>query len=276
VVRSVALSAVLLLTSACARERAPAPEDVDGLSRFIFTHWEDEDLVAEGMTNLAIWLDGEGRGPIASEDGYRLTPLTAEDIGPLQFPDRVPLDSLIGVAVAAESPFSIDEHAAILPLEDQAYTAPKKYERYARSLSAGSAGAFLAGGAHTVPEVIRTDNDIVQERIGVRVPYTLNKDYRWVVTEDGQRAVIGRTWAPEIGCSGDDGESGNCLELSFSVDLYLEDTDGDTMRFTSTWNQMSLIVDFGEDFQVAQMANGMLAVFVDTDTFLVERNTDGD
>ena len=259
--RCIALSALLALTVGCARERVPAPDDVEGLSRFVFHNWEDDALLTDGMSNLAVWIDTEGRGETAQEDGYRLTPLTAEDIGPLEYEDRVGLDTLVGVAVAGESPFSIDEHAALLPLDDQIYTAPKKYEVYDRVLIEGTSEAFLAADAHEVMDLIRTDNDIVQERVGVRVPYQLRKDYRWVVTEGGQRAVVGRTWAPRIGCSNDDGESGNCLELSFSVDLLLEDTDGDTLRFTSTWNQMSLIVDFGEDFQVAQMANGMLAVF---------------
>lgn len=274
--RSCALPALLLLAPGCARERVPAPDDVEGLARFVFHNWEDEALVTEGMTNLAVWIDTEGRGTIAQEDGYRLTPLTADDIGPVEYEDRVGLDTLIGVAVAGESPYSIDDHAELLPLDDQAYTAPSKYERYDRSLIEGSTDAFLASGAHEALEMIRTDNDIVQERVGVRVPYTLRKDYRWVTTLDGQRAIVGRTWAPQIGCSSDDGESGNCLEMSFSVDLFLEDTDGDTLRFTSTWNMMTLIIEFGEDFQVAQMANGMLSVFSVTDRFLDERHGNGD
>ena len=86
---------------------------------------------------------------------------------------------------------------------------------------------------------------------------------------------MGRTWAPRHGCSGSDGDSGNCLELSFSVDLFYESELGDTMRFTASWNNLSLAVPLGEDLQVKTLVNGMLDVFTDTDAFLAELHPEG-
>jgi hypothetical protein len=273
VYRSVlALSVSLLALSACARERAPAPDDVDGLSRFLFTHWEDPDLMADGMTNLAIWIQGDGLGEQARTEGFVLGALTAEEIGPIEYPTRTPLSAMVGVAVTHDSPYSLEEHAELLPMQDQTWNAPRKYELYDRSLVEGTADDFLHPEAPVRPEIIRTDNDIVQARVGVRIPYRLRKDYRWVLTDDGQRAIVGRTWAPEVGCSGQDGEGGNCLELSFSVDLFLETADGRTLRMTSSWNRLSLILELSDDFQIAQLANGIVGVFEDTDEFLEERH----
>lgn len=266
--RSIAPLAVLLLSSACARERAPAPDDVDGLSRFLFTHWEDADLTAEGMTNLAVWLETDGRGEVAQTDGFVLAALTADEIGPIEHPTREPLEALVGVAVSWESPFPIESHAALLPMADQTWNAPRKYEKYDRTLIEGTEDAFLADSAASALALIRTDNDILQSRVGVEIPYRLRKDYRWITTEDGRRAIIGRTWAPEIGCSGNDGESGNCLELSFSVDLFLEAGPEETLRFTASWSRLSLVIQLSEDFQIAQLANGMISIMEETDAFL--------
>lgn len=262
---------LLVLAGACARERAPAPDDLEGLSRFLFTHWEDPDQVADGMTNLRIWLDTEGRTEIAQDDGFRLGALTAEQVGPLTYPDVVPLDELIGGAASYESPWPIEAHAQLVTEEDQRWNAARKYELYDRTITEGSAAAFLTDGAHAVPEFIRTDNDIVQERLGVRIPYVLLKDYRWTETKEGHRAVIARTWAPERGCSGDDGDGANCLELSFSVDLFVEDDDGGTMRFTASWTRLSLSVNLGEDLQLATLINGIRGIFEDTDELIEER-----
>jgi len=271
-IRAALSSAVLLLlASGCARERAPAPDDVDGLSRFLFTHWEDDRQMADAMSNIAIWLENEGRSEEAQEEGYRLSALTQEDIGEgITYPSRTPIENLIGVAVSYDSPYPISEHAELVTLSDQTWNA-RQYERYDRVLLEGEADAFLAAQAPEIPELIRTDNDIVQERLGVRIPYTLRKDYRWVELDDGRTAIAGRTWAPNFGCSGDDGESGNCLELSFSVDIFIEDGPDQTIRLTSSWSMLSLVIELGEDLQIATLANGIIGIFEKTDEFIEER-----
>jgi len=276
VIRSLLLCSLCLTALACARTRAPADDDVDGLSRYLFANWEDPDRVADAMTNLAIWLEDTGRGEVAQSDGFMLAAMTAEEVGPIDYPtERVPLAELVGAIVAAPSPWSIDHHAALLPLEDQTFNAPRKYRHYDRTVIEGSAETFIAETAAAEREFIRTENDVLQSRIGVSIPYDLRKDYRWVTTRGGERAIVGRTWAPRHGCSGNDGDSGNCLELSFSVDLFYESDQGDTMRFTASWNNLSLVVPLGHDLQVKTLVNGMLDVFRDTDAFLLELHPDG-
>jgi hypothetical protein len=274
--RPLLLPALLAATAGCAASRAPASDDVDALSRYLFQNWEEAGRVDDAMTSLTDWLEGEGRGEIAQTEGFVLAAMTADEVGPITYPtERVPLESLVGAVVSGSSPWSIDHHAELLPMQDQTWNAPRKYRTYDRVVIEGDPALFLDERAAREREFIRTDNDVIQSRLGVTIPYTLRKDYRWVQVRGGQRAIVGRTWAPAHGCSGDDGDGANCLELSFSVDLFYENPEGDTMRMTASWNNLSLSVPIGPDIQLRTLVNGMIDVFEDTDAFLAELHPEG-
>lgn len=272
--RILLLSTLAISVVGCARARPPADTDIDGLSRFLFQHWEDDRAVADGMTNLAVWLESTGRTPAATEEGMVLSSLTEDEVFDVEYDTEAPLDEIVGAVVAGSSPWSIERHAELLPLPDQTWNAPKNYERYDRSILEGSPDLFVEPDPDDDLPLLRTDNDVEQERVTIKVPYTLRKDYRWVQTRDGQRAIVGRTWAPRRGCSGSNpDEGGICLQLSFSVDLFYESPEGDTQRLTASWNMMS--INFTEDRQVQMLVNGMIGVFEDTDLFLEERYPEG-
>ena len=261
---------MLLYFIACAAPRDPAPEDLEGLTRYLYTHWEDPELVSEGMTNMAVWLASEGQTDKAQNEGYVLAPLDAEVLEGIVYPTRTPLDQMAGASITRNSVYSIDQHASVMIEEDQRWHAPNKYELYEREIVQGDGGEFISSGAYEIPSVIHTDNDTVQERLGVRIPYVLKKNYRWTTTESGQRAIVARSWIETYGCSDDDGEGGNCLELSFSVDLFHENEDDTTTRMTASWNYLSLILELPFDFQIEQLANGIIAVDEATDAHLEE------
>ncbi len=250
----------LLLAAACVPTRAPAPEDLDGLLHFLYQNHEDPEAVVDGLTNLGEWLEVEGRTEEARE-GWRVTPLTEEVVADV---DRPPgdLDEAQGVAVAAVSPFSIEAHAAAIVLEDQIYTDPGSYDRYVRHLVEGDPAAFTDAAGH-----VRTENDIDKTTVNVTIPYWLYKDFQWVDLDDGRRAILSRSWIAEGSC----GQQGNnCLHQSYSVDLWYADTAEDTLRLTSTWNDVESVIDafLTEDQKVAVAVNGMLAIFESTDDFL--------
>lgn len=261
-------STFLLLS--CAPPREPAPEDLEGLTRYLYLNWGDAELVAEGMTNMAHWLTTEGQSETAQQEGYVLEPLNEEILEGIVYPTRVPLSKMAGAAVARNSLYSIDQHATVIIEEDQRWNAPSKYERYKRKIIEGDTEEFLSEEAHILPSLIFTDNDTIQERLGIRIPYLLKKNYRWTSTENGNRALIARSWVPEYGCSSEDGEGGNCLELSFSVDLFYENDDNTTTRMTASWNYISLIIEMSFNFQIDQLVTGMLSVDEATDVRLEE------
>jgi hypothetical protein len=259
-----------MLFIACAPPRDPAPEDLEGLTRYLYMNWEDPELVSEGMANMSVWLVAEGQSEKAQDEGYVLAPLDEEILAGLQYPTRVPLTEMAGASITRNSPHSIDKHAAVIVEVDQRWNAPNKYELYERIFVEGNAESFLADDAPSIPYFIHTDNDSLQERLGISIPYVLKKNYRWTETASGNRAIIARSWVPEYGCSSEDGEGGNCLELSFSVDLFYENDDNTTTRMTASWNYVSLIIDIPFDFQVDQLVNGIIAIDEATDERIEE------
>ena len=258
-VRGVAGVAIAgLLAAGCARKRDAAPEDLDGLSHYLFENWEDEELVLEGMSNLAPWLLEEGAGPEAW-DGYVLTDLRAEEVDDVDYPANINLSDHIGVAVSGESAHPVLDHAGLLVLTDQTWNEPDTYTRYVRTV-AGDSEAFAAGTG-----LIRTVNDIEKGgAFGVSIPYELNKDYRWVHLDDGTSAVLGRSWVSEMGCS-DNGK--NCVVQSFSIDLFYGRDDRHTVRLMSGWNEVKTEVDglVGEDLLIAMMVSGNQEIYEATE-----------
>ena len=125
---------MLFYLFACAAPRDPAPEDLEGLTRYLYTHWNEPELVSEGMTNMAIWLSGEGQTEKAQNEGYVLAPLDEEVLGDIVYPTRTPLDQMAGAAITRNSPFSIEQHASVMIEKDQSWNAPSKYELYDREI----------------------------------------------------------------------------------------------------------------------------------------------
>ena len=261
---------MFLFIFACVAPKEPAPEDLEGLTRYLFSNWEDPISVSDGMTNMAAWLAGEGQSTTSQEEGYLLAPLDEDILLGITYPTRIPLSDMAGAAVARNSIYSIDQHATVIVEEDQRWNAPSKYEKYERVFIQGNGQEFLEEDAEQIPYVIHTDNDTIQERLGVRIPYVLKKNYRWTTDHNGQRALLARSWVEEYGCSSEDGEGGNCLELSFSVDLFYANEDNTTTRMTASWNCLSLIIDIPFDFQVDQLVSGIIAVDDATDAHLEE------
>ncbi len=256
--RPIPLLTLVLVSSACARERDPAPTEMVDIVRFMFANWEDEEPVAEAFDNLLPWL-GDNAHTEEAEDGFRLEPLTTEDVASVERPQR-DLALLLGAAGGALSVFPIDEHAATIVLEDQTWSNPSQYKVYVRDVVGGNEREFVGGSG-----LVRTSNAIETSNWGVSIPYVLFKDYRWVETESG-RGIVARSWVEDRSCN--DG-GGNCLEQSFSIDLWAVDGQ-ETIRLTSTWSEVTSSIPLGEDTLIAGLALGIQNVFRATDKYLEE------
>ncbi len=258
-----ALAIVVMVTlGACAPTRERAPEDLDGLLRFLYEHHDDPDALHEGMENLAPWLDGVGRTE-EGRAGYQLTPLTEEEVDDITRPDR-DLEVAFGVAVAGVSRHRIEPHAEITLLPDQIYTDPRAHTRYDRTIIGGDPSQFLL-----CADDVRTVNDISKTKIGVTIPYVLHKDFAWVHLDEDRRATVARSWVQESSCSAN---GVNCVLQSYSVDLWYASDDVDTVRLTATWNEITSAADafLSHDQLVNLAVNGMLLVYEETDAFLDE------
>jgi len=247
----------------CAKSREPVPEDVEGLSGYLFQHWEDPENLGSGMQNVADWLDTDGV-PETLPDGYVLPDLTADEVMAVEYPDDPPLDTIIGVAVGAVSPYDILGHADLITWQDQTWNADS-YDVYNRTIVSGDAAAFASGSG-----TISTENEIDKAgAFNVHIPYTLYKDYAWVELADGASAIVARSWTSERNCA----ENGNnCIDLSFSVDLFYGSEPGQTVRLTASWNKLTTVADglITEDGMIGQMVSGVGDIMINTDAVLLE------
>ena len=253
----------LLFCAACAKTRDPAPEDVDGLSIWLFRNFEDPEALAEGMNNLTTWLDVEGRTEEATE-GFVLSDLTEEDVAAVTHPDR-DLVVQIGVAVPGVSPWPLSGHAELITRADQLWN-DHSYDVYTREIVEGDADTWLS--THT--GVIATKNTIDKSGgFGVHIPYILFKDFAWVTLPDDREAVVARSWIEESACA--EGGS-NCLWQSFSVDLWYGPNTDETIRMTSSWNELQTTADsfLTDEQRIGLMVNGVHDIFENTDAVLAE------
>jgi hypothetical protein len=250
-------SSLLILLVGCAKERTPAPTEMTDIVRYLFANWEDPDALPEAVDNLGGWIDRNIDTEDAT-DGLELDPLTQADIASVDHPEKG-LEDLVGVAGEAHSSFPVEDHAAYLVLGDQTFSNPGQYKSYVRTITEGEPTRFANGEG-----LIRTTNDVVTATLGIEVPYTLMKDYRWVEGET-ERAVVGRAWIEERSCN--DGGS-NCVEHTYSIDLFYADGPQRSQRMTASWSDVATSPEFSHDIKVASLANGIQKVFEESEKFL--------
>lgn len=251
---------VLLLAAAaavgCARKRDPAPTEVKELTHYLFLHWEEEELLPEAVDNMADrmfdFVDTED-----AEDGLVLGSIPDSVADAVPHPDVA--NETIGVIGAERSDFGLADHSTHMSLPDQVWSNPGTYDKYERTLLEGSGSAFEAEKG-----VLRTSNDVLTATLGISIPYVLFKDYRWV---HGERhdAIVARSWIARRSCN--EG-GGNCVDHTYSVDLWFADGDHAAVRATASWSQLETSIAMGEDLQVATLALGIQNVFEYTDRFL--------
>lgn len=250
--------AVTAFAAGCSKERDPAPTDMQELAAYLFANWEDPEVLPEAMTNLGAWL-AANIDTDEAKDGFALSPIDPASIAEVTHPARDP-SQLLGATGAARSPFPIFDHAGYIVLDDQVFSNPGTYLAYARDLVEGDADAFVAGSG-----LVRTDNAVTTSSLGIDIPYLLNKDYRWVDATDGARAILARSWVEARSCN--DG-GGNCLEQSYSIDLFFAHTENETWRMTATWSEITTTLPVTEDLLTATLAIGIQNVFRHSDAFL--------
>lgn len=261
--RQSSLILAILTAPGCAREREPVPVVLDDLTAAMFRDWEDEDTMREHAGDLARWLEVE-RDVGQAWDGMRLSNLTPEDVGGVEYPEDTDLSLHGGIATAFTSAFPIEDHASLLVEADQTFTDPRTFLQYDRVLLEGEREAFSVGEG-----LVRTDNVIRKAgAFGIEIPYTLRKDYRWV-HDDGLSAILGRTWVTQPGCS----ENGrNCVVQSWGVDAFVA-TEAGTHRLYAIWIEVNTEADsfIGEDAKLGLVANGNQDLLESTDEALASR-----
>jgi len=255
---------ILLLSLACAKEREPAPPDLDQLLRASFRDWEAPDEIAVHAVDLAVWLVDSGGDP-ALWDGLQVSNLDDDDLVSVEVPDGVDLSMHRGVTTAFQSAFPASAHAALAVEPDQRWTDPA-FVRYDRTVIEGDPATFPDGGDG---ELLRTSNDVEKSgAFGIRIPCVLRKDYRWADAA-GARALVVRWWLDEPGCS-DNGK--NCLIQSFGFEI-LVDRPAGAHRLLTNWIEVRTEADalLSEDARIGLIAKGNQDLLEETERTLSER-----
>lgn len=258
--RATVLLFLPLLMSACKKEKPLAPTEMTDIVRYMFDNFEDPEALGAAIDNLDPWMQENATSEEAI-DGYRLDPLTEDDVKTITPPSGAQVADLLGAAGGNASAFDLDAQADHIVLKDQV-AFNSKYDQYDRRFVGGTtASGFRAG------DPLRTINEVMTTSFGVTIPYTLYKDYRWVESENGILSIVARSWIEKKGCN----EAGNnCLLQSYSIDHFHGD-GSETLRLTATWSQVETIITLGDDLLIDGLADGLQDTFESTEAYLSEQ-----
>ena len=247
--------------TACAKEKPLAPTEMTDIVRYMFDNYEDPEALAAAVENLDPWMQANAGSEEAIE-GYRLDPLTSDDVDTIQRPSGSQLSELLGAAGCNISAFGLDDQAWHIVDTDQLW-GNSKYDSYVRRFVGDTGPSDFQNGQG----VLRTVNDVATTSFTITIPYTLYKDYRWIETDSGVQAIVARSWIEEAGCN----DAGNsCLKQSYSVD-HFHLHDGETLRLTATWSEVAAVIDLSDDILIKGLADGFQDTFESTEAHLEAR-----
>ena len=242
---------ILLALAACKRPDTAEGDveglDLDGLSRYIFSHNKtaDDKVLGKGLASLETWLDTfvEG-GAITTttplhQRSWTIEALDDDDVKTLPKRPARPISATKGSAVAYLSPYKIECHAALQTIVDERAVEPtaKRYDR--TFINQEQPTCFIDGDCPT----LQTSNSVRRENPIFWAEFTLWKDFRWVSYEkDGaaRRAFISRGWFAESS-DGPDGPEGSQLWQSYDVDVWIE-RGGEVLRYEVVWTETELYI----------------------------------
>ncbi len=234
---------VLLLLLAALMGCAPTPEAPSGMSdlaAFFFREHalDDPASLGLGLTNLELLLANVDFDSEQSVDrAFAVDDLEDLDVDGVLRPDE-PIADCIEVAVTARSPHSIDLHASLFVQADQV-PAQTSTERYDRTFVTGEPACFEVGDC----DRLSTSNDIRRANLVYTVDYVMPKEIMWLELVNaggnpmGRRGMTARSWLDQSWTA----ENGQTrLVQSYTVEVWLEQNDGSTIRFEANYTDIEL------------------------------------
>lgn len=248
---------LLLLALACAPKPEVSPPSFDDLNVGALAHFHDDEGEAYAL-GLRDWLL-EHEAEWTAEDfpgGYTLGKVGADELGSIEHDDEVDWNETLGAGVPLLVRGDIAGFAAAATEPDQIFADPKTYIRWDRTITEGSAAAFLDG------EEMKTDNDIEKSLpLGLVLPYFAHKDFRWY--GDVLAAI---TWVPERAMA----DEQNGLVFGCTIEIWFEH-DGQTYFYNGSWTQSVTVIgdEFPEDILVDQYIQGTIDYMEGIDAFVM-------
>lgn len=260
---------LLLLTVAlagCFSMPPKAPDGVDDLTRFLFREWayEDPSVLQDGMAKLEKILEEEV--DFSKKLKYRrfsLDSFTEEDVADIPWPNTEDPESTIGMAVAFESKWPVVDHARLqveAKLLLEAEQSAKNYKR--RFINPSDATCFIGRQC----PMFYTENDITRKNLLMEIDIMLHKDFKWVDMPGGRRAIVSRSWNPEVFSSA----AKDKIVQSYTLDVWIERPDEKTWRYQALYQESEISGMFSglasdETAVVDTVTSATDDMFVDTD-----------
>ncbi|MFN7143281.1 MAG: hypothetical protein ACK4YP_05850 [Myxococcota bacterium] len=249
------MTTLLFVFLACADPSVEEPPpDMQELTWMLLRDFGTDAAVGEAEL-LAAWIDEAIDAP---DEGYALTPPADAYIVDLSFSENLEVQNMAGALVIRRVRGTIDQHAAVVPEEDQSF-ADGSYERWDRRLVQGDAADWADGGRLVAEDDIEKNGGF-----GVILPYPMERDYLWIALERGA-AVLTRSVIHEEGWA----DEQNGIYGGFTIEMWLPEEDG-MIWMNATWTQVVSVVDeFAEDgFYTDQIIDGSTEVMVGTELYV--------
>jgi len=188
------LPIVLALSCFACKPPPDAPEDLDDLCGYLYSHHDDEDLDAmeAGLSNLAAWLDLHWE---EASEGYVVTELTQETVDSLDGTQRS-VQGILGLAMAHRSSHDVLASATAIAGTAQDVVFPELYDSYEREYI-GDPECFLD---QDCPRLEALEEMVTSYALGVTSTSNAHSQYLWGEPDPGS-AMVMRNWfvaPPEV------------------------------------------------------------------------------
>lgn len=212
---------------------AEAPTNLNDLTAFMFSEWDNEDssVIAAGLENIEA-MGAEfpvAENPFADRGFEGIRALTEEDVADVEYNHGHDPNDAGGVGLFLQSGFSVDDHVGLFTMTDQKPIEPGSPDKYDRTIVDGG-DCFPSQGCDTM----MAENDVGRKNLVVDTEHQTTKVWRWVEMSDGRMAVAGRTWQPELA----DSDKDDKIYQNYSIEVWIPNDDG-TLRFLTTWSENS-------------------------------------
>lgn len=233
--------ALLTLLVGCKVE--PAPEDIDGLTRWFWTEYEPatDAEITEAIEHLHTALDN---GDVTDARTGELTDLSAEDLAGVTVPEGTDPTIARGFFMAYRYDCTLEALAPILTYQDQNELFGV-YDAYSRVYTSDAA-AFDSGAAATISWEVTITTTL------------LNTTYTEIARGGVRRtadALVSRTWLTEPATFEDSDWS---FDQDYQIEAWYEPTPGEVVHLYGIWRWMALgSVDMDSDGMLNTTLNNM-------------------
>ncbi len=220
------LAALALVATGCGKP-PEAPEKLEELAGYMFSHVADDDPAAleAGVENLRLWLN-RGENLAEAEEGYTISKLPQRAVDALDSRDRG-VDGLVGAALAGVLQPSPKRLARVLTKADATKVYPDTYTRYDRDYTTDP-DCFVAQDCESL--ALRAET-LSSYAMGVEVDADFKGEYRWVESEHGL-ALVQRTWLER---PADVSVDWMGVPAQYFVSVNIPRASGRSLRLQSTW-----------------------------------------